>query len=382
MVFEMDLENEQAAKIKVVGVGGGGNNAINRMIEANVKGVEFISINTDKQALISSKAENRIQIGEKLTRGLGAGANPDTGKKAAEESREEIKDRLKGADMVFITAGMGGGTGTGAAPVVAEVAKELGILTVGVVTKPFFFEGNRRMQHAEGGINELKNCVDTLVTIPNERLLQIIEKKTSIIEAFGIADDVLRQGIQGISDLIAVPGLVNLDFADVKTIMYDQGIAHMGVGYSSGENRAIEAAKQAIHSPLLETSIDGAKGVLLNITAGMDLSLFEVNEASELIREAADKSANIIFGASFDESMKDGMKITVIATGFDDERSKPKTALERQGTGQQMQTNDYNVNKMKPKEVEKPEPVAEATDDFDADDLDIPTFLRMGRKKK
>lgn len=382
MVFEMDLENEQAAKIKVVGVGGGGNNAINRMIEANVKGVEFISINTDKQALISSKAENRIQIGEKLTRGLGAGANPDTGKKAAEESREEIKDRLKGADMVFITAGMGGGTGTGAAPVVAEVAKELGILTVGVVTKPFFFEGNRRMQHAEGGINELKNCVDTLVTIPNERLLQIIEKKTSIIEAFGIADDVLRQGIQGISDLIAVPGLVNLDFADVKTIMYDQGIAHMGVGYSSGENRAIEAAKQAIHSPLLETSIDGAKGVLLNITAGMDLSLFEVNEASELIREAADKSANIIFGASFDESMKDGMKITVIATGFDDERSKPKTALERQGTGYQAQTNDYNVNKMKPKEVEKPEPVAEATDDFDADDLDIPTFLRMGRKKK
>lgn len=382
MVFEMDLENEQAAKIKVVGVGGGGNNAINRMIEANVKGVEFISINTDKQALISSKAENRIQIGEKLTRGLGAGANPDTGKKAAEESREEIKDRLKGADMVFITAGMGGGTGTGAAPVVAEVAKELGILTVGVVTKPFFFEGNRRMQHAEGGINELKNCVDTLVTIPNERLLQIIEKKTSIIEAFGIADDVLRQGIQGISDLIAVPGLVNLDFADVKTIMYDQGIAHMGVGYSSGENRAIEAAKQAIHSPLLETSIDGAKGVLLNITAGMDLSLFEVNEASELIREAADKSANIIFGASFDESMKDGMKITVIATGFDDERSKPKTALERQGTGYQTQTNDYNVNKMKPKEVEKPEPVAEATDDFDADDLDIPTFLRMGRKKK
>lgn len=382
MVFEMDLENEQAAKIKVVGVGGGGNNAINRMIEANVKGVEFISINTDKQALISSKAENRIQIGEKLTRGLGAGANPDTGKKAAEESREEIKDRLKGADMVFITAGMGGGTGTGAAPVVAEVAKELGILTVGVVTKPFFFEGNRRMQHAEGGINELKNCVDTLVTIPNERLLQIIEKKTSIIEAFGIADDVLRQGIQGISDLIAVPGLVNLDFADVKTIMYDQGIAHMGVGYSSGENRAIEAAKQAIHSPLLETSIDGAKGVLLNITAGMDLSLFEVNEASELIREAADKSANIIFGASFDESMKDGMKITVIATCFDDERSKPKTALERQGTGYQAQTNDYNVNKMKPKEVEKPEPVAEATDDFDADDLDIPTFLRMGRKKK
>lgn len=381
-MFEMDLENEQAAKIKVVGVGGGGNNAINRMIEANVKGVEYISINTDKQALISSKTENRIQIGEKLTRGLGAGANPETGKKAAEESREEIKETLKGADMVFITAGMGGGTGTGAAPVVADVAKELGILTVGVVTKPFFFEGNRRMQHAESGIEELKNCVDTLVTIPNERLLQVVEKKTSMIEAFGIADDVLRQGIQGISDLIAVPGLVNLDFADVKTIMFDQGIAHMGVGYASGENRAVEAAKQAIHSPLLETSIEGARGVLLNITAGLDLSLFEVNEASALIREAADSTANIIFGASFDESMKDEMKITVIATGFDDNKGKVKTALERQGTTQKSNVSEFAVNKMKPKEVEKHEVINEVNDEIDADDLDIPTFLRMGRKKK
>lgn len=378
----MDLENEQAAKIKVVGVGGGGNNAINRMIEANVKGVEYISINTDKQALISSKTENRIQIGEKLTRGLGAGANPETGKKAAEESREEIKETLKGADMVFITAGMGGGTGTGAAPVVADVAKELGILTVGVVTKPFFFEGNRRMQHAESGIEELKNCVDTLVTIPNERLLQVVEKKTSMIEAFGIADDVLRQGIQGISDLIAVPGLVNLDFADVKTIMFNQGIAHMGVGYASGENRAVEAAKQAIHSPLLETSIEGARGVLLNITAGLDLSLFEVNEASALIREAADSTANIIFGASFDESMKDEMKITVIATGFDDNKGKAKTALERQGTTQKSNVSEFAVNKMKPKEIEKHEIINEVTDEIDADDLDIPTFLRMGRKKK
>lgn len=381
-MFEMDLENEQAAKIKVVGVGGGGNNAINRMIEANVKGVEYISINTDKQALISSKTENRIQIGEKLTRGLGAGANPETGKKAAEESREEIKETLKGADMVFITAGMGGGTGTGAAPVVADVAKELGILTVGVVTKPFFFEGNRRMQHAESGIEELKNCVDTLVTIPNERLLQVVEKKTSMIEAFGIADDVLRQGIQGISDLIAVPGLVNLDFADVKTIMFNQGIAHMGVGYASGENRAVEAAKQAIHSPLLETSIEGARGVLLNITAGLDLSLFEVNEASALIREAADSTANIIFGASFDESMKDEMKITVIATGFDDNKGKAKTALERQGTTQKSNVSEFAVNKMKPKEIEKHEIINEVTDEIDADDLDIPTFLRMGRKKK
>lgn len=382
-MFDMEFDNNQSARIIVVGVGGGGNNAINRMIEANVQGVEFIAINTDKQALISSRTEHRIQIGEKLTRGLGAGANPEVGKRAAEENIEDIKEMLKGADMVFITAGMGGGTGTGAAPIVAQIAKEMGILTVGVVTKPFSFEGNRRMVHAGKGIEELKNKVDTLVTIPNERLLQIIEKKTSIIEAFGKADDVLRQGIQGISDLIAVPGLVNLDFADVKTIMFDQGLAHMGVGYATGENRAVEAAKQAIHSPLLETSIDGAKGVLLNITAGLDLGLYEVNEASELIREAVDSSANIIFGASFDETMKDELKITVIATGFDadgaskrDER--PKSILN--------DSKDYSVNKVQPKEVQMEEVqeakvVSKPAEDIDTDDLDIPTFLRMGRKK-
>lgn len=384
-MFDMEFENNQAARIIVVGVGGGGNNAINRMIEANVQGVEFVAINTDKQALITSKTDARIQIGEKLTRGLGAGANPDIGKRAAEENIEDIKDTLKGADMVFITAGMGGGTGTGAAPIVAEIAKEMGILTVGVVTKPFSFEGNRRMVHASQGIEALKDKVDTLVTIPNERLLQIIEKKTSIIEAFGKADDVLRQGIQGISDLIAVPGLVNLDFADVKTIMSDQGLAHMGVGRASGETRAVEAAKQAVHSPLLETSIDGAKGVLLNITAGMDLSLFEVNEASELIREAVDSSANIIFGASFDETMKDELKITVIATGFDAENRSSR--IERQGTSIRNNVGEFSVNKVMPKEIE-PEVEAEVEkkvlvkkEEINTDDLDIPTFLRMGRKK-
>ncbi len=306
-MFEFDVEMNQFACIKVIGVGGGGNNAVNRMIESQVKGVEFIAINTDRQALHTSKAETKIQIGEKLTKGLGAGANPEIGKKAAEESRNEILEAIKGADMVFITAGMGGGTGTGAAPIVAEIAKELGILTVGVVTKPFMFEGRRRMLHAEKGVEELKSRVDTLVTIPNDRLLQVVEKKTSIMDAFKIADDVLRQGIQGISDLIAVPGLVNLDFADVKTIMLEQGLAHMGIGRASGENRAVEAAKQAIHSPLLETSIEGAKGVLLNITGGSNLGLFEVNEAADLIKQAVDPDANIIFGAVVDESLKDDM---------------------------------------------------------------------------
>lgn len=316
-MLEFDTEFEHFAQIKVVGVGGGGNNAVNRMIIAGLKGVEFITINTDKQALLLSKAAQKIQIGDKLTRGLGAGANPEIGSKAAEESREEIAQTIKGADMVFITAGMGGGTGTGAAPVVASIAKEMGILTVGVVTKPFMFEGKRRMGHAEQGVERLRECVDTLVTIPNDRLLQIAEKKTSIMEAFKIADDVLRQGVQGISDLIAVPGLVNLDFADVKTIMVNTGFAHMGIGRGTGDNRAEEAAKQAIHSPLLETTIDGAKGVLLNITGGKDLGLFEVNTAAELVQKSADPDANIIFGAVIDESLNDEIIITVIATGFD-----------------------------------------------------------------
>lgn len=313
--FEFDIE--QGAQIKVVGCGGGGNNAVNRMIDSGLKGVEFISINTDKQALYLSKAGHKIQIGDKLTRGLGAGANPEIGQKAAEESREEITQALKGADLVFITAGMGGGTGTGAAPVVAEIAKELGILTVGVVTKPFLFEGRKRMIHAEHGMSSLKGRVDTLVTIPNDRLLQVVDKKTPITEAFRVADDVLKQGVQGISDLITIPGLINLDFADVKTIMSNRGIAHMGIGKASGEGRAVEAAKQAISSPLLETTINGATGVLLNITGGPNLTLFEVNEAADKVKEAADADAEIIFGAVINEDLGDDIIITVIATGFE-----------------------------------------------------------------
>jgi len=316
-VLDFDVEMEQFAQIKVVGVGGGGNNAINRMIEGGLKGVEFLAVNTDKQALFLSKANTKIQIGDKLTRGLGAGSDPEIGQKAAEENRDEIAQALKGADMVFVTAGMGGGTGTGAAPVVASVAKELGVLTVGVVTKPFTFEGRKRMVQAEKGIQQLKENVDTLVIIPNDRLLQVIQKNTSIVESFKMADDILKQGVKGISDLIAVPGLVNLDFADVKTIMANTGIAHMGIGHATGENRAEEAAKQAIHSPLLETSIEGARGVLLNITGGADLGLLEVNAAAELVQKSADPEANIIFGAVIDENMNDELMITVIATGFD-----------------------------------------------------------------
>lgn len=316
-MFEFDIDMDQFANIKVIGVGGGGNNAVNRMISAGLKGVEFITVNTDAQALFLSQAATKIQIGAKLTKGLGAGANPEIGEKAAEESREELVAALKGADMVFVTAGMGGGTGTGAAPIVAEVAKEVGALTVGVVTKPFTFEGRKRLSQAEKGIGNLKAKVDTLITIPNDRLLQVIDKHTSIVEAFRIADDVLRQGVQGISDLIAVPGLINLDFADVKTIMHETGSALMGIGNSTGENRAADAAKAAISSPLLETSIEGAKGVLLNITGGSSLGLFEVNEAAEIIAQAADPEANIIFGAVIDESLGEEVRVTVIATGFD-----------------------------------------------------------------
>jgi cell division protein FtsZ len=364
LMLEFDVDMEQFAQIKVIGVGGGGNNAVNRMIESQLKGVQFVAINTDKQALFTSKAEYKIQIGDKLTRGLGAGANPDIGKKAAEESRDDISQALQGADMVFVTAGMGGGTGTGAAPVVAQIAKEMGILTVGVVTKPFTFEGKRRMQHAEMGIEQLKDKVDTLVTIPNDRLLQVAEKKTSIMDAFKIADDVLKQGVQGISDLIAVPGLVNLDFADVKTIMFEQGLAHMGVGKGvSGDNRASEAAKQAIQSPLLETSIQGAKGVLLNITGGQNLGLFEVNEAAELVAQAADPDANIIFGAVIDDNLKDELIITVIATGFENNKRNAEKVLTNKDH-QDESTEEKN-------EVEENESIN--------DDLDIPTFLRRRR---
>ena len=294
------------ATIKVIGVGGAGNNAVNRMIESGIKGVDFIAVNTDKQALQESKASAKIQIGEKITRGLGAGANPDIGAQSAE--------MLRGADMVFVTAGMGGGTGTGAAPIVASIAKEMGILTIGVVTKPFTFEGKKRLSQAERGIESLKGKVDTLVVIPNDKLLQIIDRKTSVLEAFKMADDVLRQGVQGISDLIAIPGLVNLDFADVKTIMLNQGMAHMGVGRASGENKAEDAAKEATQSPLLETSI---KGVIINITGGEDLGLHEVNTAAELVQRSVDPEANIIFGTVTDPSMQDEIQITVIATGFE-----------------------------------------------------------------
>lgn len=304
------------ANIKVIGVGGGGNNAVNRMVESELKGVQFLSVNTESQVLELSKADVTIQIGEKVTKGLGAGANPQIGEAAAQESREDIIKALEGADMVFVTAGIGGGTGTGAAPVVAECAKEVGALTVGVVTKPFAFEGKRRRAAAEKGIEFLTQKVDTIIVIPNDKLLQVVDKKCSLSDAFGKADDVLRQGIKGISDLIQIPGLINLDFADVKTIMTEQGEALMGIGVATGENRAADAAKMAINSPLLETSIDGAKGILLNISGSANLSLFEINEAAEIISDAADPDANIIFGSVIDESLGDSVQVTVVATGF------------------------------------------------------------------
>lgn len=319
--FDMEMNNTGLAKIKVIGVGGGGNNAINRMKSSGVRGVEFVAVNTDKQALDAIDTDQRIQIGQKLTRGLGSGGNPEVGEKAADESKSDIAEVLQGADMVFVTAGMGGGTGTGAAPLVAQVAKEMGILTVAVVTKPFIFEGKNRQLQAERGIEKLKDKVDTLIVIPNDRLLQMAEKRTSMVEAFNMADQVLLDGIRGISDLIAVPALINLDFADVQSVMKDQGIAHMGIGQSSGENRAVEAAKAAIKSPLLETSIDGAKAVLINVTAA-DIGIMEITEAAELIRETIDVDANIIFGAGLDETLKDEIKITVIGTGFDANKIK------------------------------------------------------------
>jgi cell division protein FtsZ len=311
------IPGENFARIKVVGVGGGGGNAVNRMVEAGLGGVEFIAVNTDAQALVTQRAKVRVRIGDKLTRGLGAGGNPEVGKKAAEESADELYEVLRGADMVFITGGMGGGTGTGAAPVVASVAKELGALTIGVVTKPFTFEGNRRNQSAESGIEDLKSKVDTLIVIPNDRLLQIVDKRASLQDAFRMADDVLRQGIQGISELITVPGLINLDFADVRTIMSEGGAALMAVGTASGEDRARKAAEAAISSSLLDVTIDGARGILFNVTGGPDMSLFEVNEAAAIIKETAHPDVNLIFGAVVDENMRDQIRITVIATGFE-----------------------------------------------------------------
>jgi len=313
---DLDRTTEGHARIRVVGVGGGGTNAVNRMMRGNLKGVEFIALNTDHQALMQSAAQHRIRIGAKVTRGLGAGGDPQKGHDAAEESRDELTKALTDSDMVFVTAGMGGGTGTGAAPIVAEIARESGALTIGVVTKPFRFEGMRRQRIAEEGIAVLQERVDTLITIPNERLMQVVDKKTTLAEAFKVADDVLRQGVQGISDLIVYPGLINLDFADVKAIMSGQGAALMGIGFGTGDTRAADAARDAVASPLLETTIAGAKGILLNITGGKDLTLYEVNEAAQLVSESADKDAQIIFGTVIDESIKDEVKITVIATGF------------------------------------------------------------------
>ena len=353
------------ATIKVIGVGGAGNNAVNRMVDSGIRGVDFIAVNTDRQALQLSKAGTKIQIGEKITRGLGAGANPDIGAQSAEESKSEVQEALRGADMVFVTAGMGGGTGTGAAPIVAGIAKEMGILTIGVVTKPFTFEGKKRLSQADRGIESLKGKVDTLVVIPNDKLLQIIDRKTSIVEAFKMADDVLRQGVQGISDLIAVPGLVNLDFADVKTIMLNTGMAHMGIGRASGENRAEDAAKQATESPLLETSIEGARGVIINITGGPDLGLHEVNTAAELVQRSVDPEANIIFGAVIDPNMEDEITITVIATEFEKEPTISSIGVEN------------IVSKAWDKKISS---IPTPTENTSSNDLDIPSFLRKNKK--
>ncbi|WP_414051248.1 cell division protein FtsZ [Macrococcus animalis] len=365
------LEFEQGfnhlATLKVIGVGGGGNNAVNRMIDHGMNNVEFIAINTDGQALNLSKATSKIQIGEKLTRGLGAGANPEIGKKAAEESREQIEDAIQGADMVFVTAGMGGGTGTGAAPVVAKIAKEMGALTVGVVTRPFSFEGRKRQTQAAAGVEAMKAAVDTLIVIPNDRLLDIVDKSTPMMEAFKEADNVLRQGVQGISDLIAVSGEVNLDFADVKTIMSNQGSALMGIGVSSGENRAIEAAKKAISSPLLETSIVGAQGVLMNITGGESLTLFEAQEAADIVQDAADEDVNMIFGTVINPELQDEIVVTVIATGFND---KPTRSVSPTSFGipqPQRETRTESVSQPQQAQPER---------ESNRDDLDVPGFLK------
>jgi cell division protein FtsZ len=353
-----DQTGTYLAVLKVIGVGGGGTNAVNRMIEAGLTGVEFIAVNTDAQALLMSDADVKIHIGSKVTRGLGAGADPEVGRAAAQESRDELKDALKGADMIFVTAGEGGGTGTGAAPTVAEIGQELDALTVGVVTKPFAFEGRVRSERGEVGINQMRDHVDTLIVIENDRLLQVVERKTSVVEAFRLADDVLRQGVQGITDLITVPGLVNLDFADVRTIMRDAGSALMGIGTASGENRAAEAARVAVSSPLLESSIEGATGILLNVTAGPDVGLFEVNEAAEVVTAAADPNANIIFGAVIDSSMGSEVRVTVIASGFGQRRK----ARRQQQRGSVTEA-----------------PVARTPSegfDVSSDMLDVPSFLR------
>jgi cell division protein FtsZ len=354
----MSQTGNYLAVLKVAGVGGGGTNAVNRMVDAGLAGVEFIAVNTDAQALLMTDADVKIQIGAEATRGLGAGADPEIGLAAAQESRDELKEALKGADMVFITAGEGGGTGTGGAPIVAELGQEIGALTVGVVTRPFAFEGRKRAEQAERGIDQLRDRVDTLIVIENDRLLQVVERQTSVVDAFRMADDILRQGVQGITDLITEPGLVNLDFADVRTIMRDAGSALMGIGRASGENRAAEAARIAVSSPLLEASIEGATGILLNVTGGSDIGLFEVNEAAEVVTGAADQNANVIFGAVIDDSIGDEVQVTVIATGFG-------------GQGRR---------RRRPRETELDAPLpaaASASETFDtSQELDVPSFLR------
>jgi cell division protein FtsZ len=361
-----DQTGNYLAVIKVIGVGGGGTNAVNRMVDAGLTGVEFLAVNTDAQALLMSDADVKIHIGSQVTRGLGAGANPEVGYASAMETRDELKDALKGADMIFVTAGEGGGTGTGAAPIVAEIGRELDVLTVGVVTRPFAFEGRRRAEVAEAGIASLRERVDTLIVIENDRLLQVVERQTSVMDAFKLADDILRQGVQGITDLITIPGLVNLDFADVRTIMRDAGSALMGLGTASGENRAAEAARIAVSSPLLESSIEGATGILLNVTGSSDLGLFEVNEAAEVVTAATDADANIIFGAVIDDAMKDDVRVTVIATGFGPQRRR------RGRSGDEGRRAPVPVG---PTPSRGP---AAGSSDFDvpAEVLEVPSFLR------
>ncbi len=376
----------QVAKIKVIGIGGGGNNAVNRMMAANITSAEFVAINTDKQALIMSKAPHRIQIGEKLTRGLGAGADPEVGQKAAEESKAVITEMLKGCDLVFVTAGMGGGTGTGAAPVIASVAKELDILTIAVVTKPFNFEGKKRMENAEKGIANLKKFVDTLVVIPNDKLLKIVPKGTPILEAFRCADDVLRQGIQGIADLIVTPSLINLDFADVKAIMKDKGLAHMGIGTAKGPNKTIDAVRQAVQSPLLETTIEGATGILLNVKGGMDLPIDEVDEAANLVKEVVDPGCNIIFGAGIDESLSEEVEITIIATGFSQKAKKQEPEESEMPLPTGIFGKDFNSNTIPNDKPTKQDYISNSvkptkpTTLVDVGDKEIPEFLKRLRK--
>ncbi|MFZ4815697.1 MAG: cell division protein FtsZ [Phototrophicaceae bacterium] len=406
---------ESFAQIKVVGVGGGGGNAVNRMIEEGLGGVDFVAVNTDNQALMTSKARTRVRIGDKLTRGLGAGGNPEIGKRAAEESQEELYEVLRGSDMVFIAAGMGGGTGTGASPMVAQIAKELGALTIGVVTKPFTFEGGRRQRSAEAGIEALKAQVDTLIVIPNDRLLQMADKRATLQQAFSLADDVLRQGIQGISELITVPALINLDFADVRTIMSEGGAALMAVGHGTGDDRARRAAENAISSGLLDVTIDGARGILFNITGGKDLTLFEVNESAAIIKESAHPDVNMIFGAQIDETLGDEIRITVIATGF--EHSRVQTRLQQQqpptptsspqptvyGSARPQQPPSAQSRPQQPPMANQQPPqsnalppappqaparggfnyydAANATPEEDMEDADLPSFIRRRRNK-